>query len=72
MGRLDILCELSDERDYEALLPHSEEVSLGSRWVRLLDLPTLIEVKTAVGRPKDRLAVPVLSATLEERKQETS
>ena len=33
------------------------------------DLPTLIAVKAAAGRPKDRVTVPILIATLEERKK---
>jgi len=34
----------------------------------VLDLPTLIEVKAKTGRAKDRVALPVLIATLEERR----
>ena len=37
------------------------------RLLRVLDLPTLITVKTKAGRPKDRLVLPILIATLEER-----
>jgi hypothetical protein len=33
----------------------------------VLDLPTLIEVKTRAARPKDKLALPLLLATLDER-----
>lgn len=69
MGRFDVLCELNDKRGYEELLAHSEQVALGLVHVRLLDLPTLIEVKAAAGRLKDRMVLPVLIATLEERKK---
>lgn len=68
MGRFDVLCELSDKRGYEELFVHTEQVDLGPVLVRLLDLPTLIETKTAAGRPKDRLVIPILIATLEQRK----
>jgi len=33
---------------------------------RVLDLPTLIEIKTKTGRAKDRLMLPVLVALAEE------
>ncbi len=69
MGRLDVLCEVSDARGYDELLPHTEEFPHGNLRLRLLDLPTLIAVKTAAGRPKDRMTVPILIATLEERRK---
>ena len=37
------------------------------RLLRVLDLPTLLTVKTKAGRPKDRLVLPILIAILEER-----
>lgn len=37
------------------------------RELRVLDLPTLIAVKTKAGRAKDRIVLPILIATLEER-----
>jgi hypothetical protein len=67
LGRMDLLCTLHDGRDFEALLPNSDRYLVGSSEVAVLDLPTLIEVKTEAGRPKDRLAVPVLVALLRER-----
>ena len=35
-------------------------------WLHVIDLPTLISVKTHAGRAKDRLMLPLLVATLEE------
>jgi hypothetical protein len=35
--------------------------------LRVLDLPTLIEEKVRAARPKDKLALPLLLATLQER-----
>lgn len=69
MGRLDVLCEIGNQQGYEELLPHSIEIQMESGRLRLLDLPTLIEIKTAAGRLKDRMVIPVLIATLEERKK---
>jgi hypothetical protein len=67
-GPLDVLCQL-DELGYEELLPRSILVEDGSLSLRVLDLPTLIEVKTRAGRPKDKLALPLLLATLDERQR---
>ena len=67
-GPVDPLCELDAGRGYEELLPNSERVLEDGRLYHVLGLPTLIEVKTKAGRPKDRMALPVLIATLQERK----
>ena len=66
---LYVLCEVSVARGYDELLPHTEEFPHGGLRLRVLDLPTLIAVKAAAGRPKDRVTVPILIATLEERKK---
>ena len=66
LGPLDHLC-LMDGRSYEDLLPHAEEVTDGSLRLRVLDLTTLIAVKSRTGRAKDRLVLPVLIALMEER-----
>ena len=65
-GPLDLLCQL-DDLGYEELLPRTILVEDGSLALRVLDLPTLIEVKTKAARPKDKIALPLLLATLEER-----
>jgi hypothetical protein len=67
LGPLDPLCVLSTGEGYDDLLPHSEIVSDGTVEVRVLTLEKLIEVKAATGRDKDRLALPLLIATLQER-----
>jgi hypothetical protein len=38
----------------------------GGRSVRVLSLPALIEAKERAGRPKDKAALPVLRAALDE------
>lgn len=67
LGPIDPLCELDEGRGYDELLEHSRLVIDEGRQLRVLDLPTLIQVKTKAGRPKDRLALPILIATLQER-----
>ena len=66
-GPLDLLCEFEPGQDYDGLTSRSVVVRQGDREIRIVDLPTLIELKTKAGRPKDRLAVPILVATLEEQ-----
>ena len=67
LGPLDPLCKLHDGRDFEALLPHTDLVTDGEIQIRVLDLPTLIEVKSSTGRARDHLAVPILLALLRDR-----
>lgn len=57
LGPLDCLCVLHDQRGYDELLPLTVEKVIEGRRVRVLDLQTLIEVKTAAGREKDKIAV---------------
>lgn len=67
LGPIDPLCELEAGQGYEELLPHSQLILDEGRTLRVLDLPTLIAVKAKVGRPKDRMILPILIATLQER-----
>jgi predicted nucleotidyltransferase len=67
LGPIDPLCELDEGQGYDELLPHIQSVMAEGRLLRVLDLPTLIAVKTKAGRPKDRMALPILVATLQER-----
>lgn len=66
LGPIDPLCEL-DGLGFEELLSNTQSVTDEGRLLRVLDLPTLITVKTKAGRPKDRVVLPILIATLEER-----
>lgn len=67
LGPLDLLGALHDARGYDELLAHSISLDVEGRTLRVLDLATLIEVKTAAGRPKDKVVVaellPLLEAT---------
>ena len=69
LGPIDVLCRVGEGQDYDWLLPRSEVLSSGDRSVRIVGLRTLIELKVAAGRLKDRMAIPVLVATLEERER---
>jgi hypothetical protein len=69
LGRLDVLCQITGDRGYEELLPHTTAIDELGLHLRVLDLPTLALVKTEAGRPKDRLIVPLIIATLEELKK---
>jgi hypothetical protein len=66
LGPLDPLCVLHDGRGYEELLERSIELRDDTLRVRVLDLPTLIEVKRSTGRARDRLVLPILLALLDE------
>lgn len=66
LGPLDCLGALHDGRDFEALIGHTIQLSDASLTIRVLDLHTLIAVKTEAGRPRDLLVVPLLTALLDE------
>jgi hypothetical protein len=66
-GPLDVLCEIGDGLGYDELTGDVEHVAVRSLDLKVLSLPKLIEVKTAAGRPKDRLTIPVLIATHQKR-----
>lgn len=68
LGPLDPLCEIGDGLGYDELLPRTETIIDQGLTVRVLDLPTLISTKMHAGRPKDRMVVPILVATLKERR----
>jgi hypothetical protein len=69
-GDLDCLGTIDDGKTYDDLLPSSRETMLSAAAkIRILDLTKLIEIKRRAARPKDLAALPVLEATLEERKR---
>lgn len=61
-GFLDTLGEVTGGGDYHALLPHTLEIHLFGHACHVLDLPTLIHVKRAAGRPRDLEAIAELEA----------
>lgn len=67
IGPIDLLCELAMGEGYEQILDDTELVESGDLKLRVLSLPRLAAVKAAAGRPKDRLAIPVIIAAHEQR-----
>lgn len=69
LGPIDLLGNLHDGRGYDDLLANSETMGDETLQIQVLDLSTLIEVKAAAGRAKDRLLLPILLALQEESKK---
>jgi hypothetical protein len=67
LGPLDVLGAIEGDRDYDALLPHTQRIELSGHAVRVLDLATIVELKRGSTRPKDQLALSVLEETLRRR-----
>ena len=67
IGDIDLLGEIAGGGDYEALVSHSASVDIFGYRCRCVDLPGLIRVKRAAGRPKDLDVLAELEALLEER-----
>jgi hypothetical protein len=65
-GDLDLFGEIPGGGDYEALLSGTIQIELFGIPLRCLDLPTLIRVKRAAGRPRDLEIVAELEALDEE------
>lgn len=68
-GDVDLLGEVTGGGTYSDLLPHSTLVEVLGIPCRCLDLPTLIRVKRAAGRPKDLDAIAELEALYSERER---
>jgi hypothetical protein len=66
IGALDLLGEITGGGPYDALRPHAIPVTAFGRELLLLDLPWLIRVKRAAGRPKDLEVIAELEALQEE------
>lgn len=68
-GPVDVLGAINDDKTYLDLLPFTEELEVLEHPVRVLSLERLVELKRELGRPKDLAMLPVLEATLRERKK---
>ncbi|MBF5041680.1 hypothetical protein FGE12_04705 [Aggregicoccus sp. 17bor-14] len=62
LGRLDVLGSLPPVEDVAAVLRDAEWMDVGGLKVRVLPLEVLIQVKAAMGRPKDKLTETELRA----------
>ena len=67
VGDIDLLGEITGGGRFEDLAPHSRTVTIFGYETLLLDLPWLIHVKRAAGRPRDLEVIAELEALLEER-----
>jgi hypothetical protein len=69
-GPLDLLGSIGAGRDYQALLAHTVRIRIGPRLtVRLLDLPTLFEIKQEMAGEKDKAVLPILLRTLQQQRR---
>src|SRR5881397_3764841 len=57
LGDVDFFGELAGGQTYQALLPNCFEVEAFGVRFKCIDLPTLIRIKEAADRPKDREAI---------------
>jgi predicted nucleotidyltransferase len=69
LGNLDLLGEVAGGGSYKELLPHTMLVEAFGVKFRCVDLPMLIKLKRAAGRPKDLESLAELQALLEESEQ---
>lgn len=67
LGDLDLFGEVIGGGTYHNLVPHSVEIDAFGVRFRCVDLPTLIRIKAAAGRAKDREAIAELRVLLEEQ-----
>lgn len=68
-GALDVLGSVNkEELLFEDLLPHTDRMDFDGLEVRVLQLAKLVELKRQLGRPKDLAVLPLLEATLKERR----
>jgi hypothetical protein len=63
-GPLDLLGEATGNGTFQTLSPHTVTLDLYGGPCLCVDLPTLIRLKRAAGRPKDILALAELEAIL--------
>ncbi len=68
-GDIDLLGEVIGGGSFESLVGRSTELDVFGVKVRCVDLPTLIQLKRAAGRPKDFDALAELEALLEETRR---
>ncbi len=69
LGPLDLLGEVTGGGAYRDLLPHTQKIEAFGVSCLCLDLPRLIQVKRAAGRPKDLEAIAELEAILDEQER---
>ena len=69
-GPVDVMGSIGQGMGYADLLPNTIEMEIAAGVsARVLDLPTLIALKEALGGEKDRAVLPQLRRTLEEKQR---
>lgn len=68
-GYLDLLATAGAGHDYAYLMQHTVSGTIRGISFPMLDLETLIRTKEETGRDKDRVMLPILRATLKEKKK---
>jgi predicted nucleotidyltransferase len=71
LGDLDLFGEITGGEAYKDLIPHSFDVEAFGVRFKCVDLPTLIRIKEAAGRLKDRQAVAELRVLLAESEKQS-
>jgi predicted nucleotidyltransferase len=71
LGDIYLLGELAGDETYQDLLPNLFEVEAFGVRFKYIDLPTLIRLKEAAARPKDREAIAELRVLLEESEKKS-
>lgn len=72
-GPLDVLGTIVKDQAYPDLLAHTEEFhSDETTKVRVLSLAELIAIKELLNRDKDRVALPIMRRTLEEKQKQAA
>ena len=64
---LDLFGKVAGGGSYNDLLPHSVDIEAFGVRFKVIDLVTLIRIKEATGRAKDREAIAELRVLLEEQ-----
>jgi hypothetical protein len=65
-GAIDLIAEIAGGGDYAQLASHTVVMTIFGRATQVIDLPWLIHVKRAAGRPKDLEAIAELESLREE------
>jgi predicted nucleotidyltransferase len=68
-GPLDILGSINESVIYEDLISKTDEIEVAGVVVRVASLEELLRLKRELGRPKDVAMIPVIEATLREKKR---
>jgi len=66
-GPLDVLGTIGTGHSYDDLLKHTVELEVSGLRLYVLDLGTLIEIKKETISEKDKVIIPILQRTLEEK-----